>query len=246
MKRICIEKPYNKIKLYILFSISIIIISVIAALIISYVLYDIFTSPFNWCVLILGFILIIMICAFLNNFIFSSLVKKEVRRHSKFLYLETNIFSLDEIIQKPNIEKVNDKIYNYIFENSMLNVISFYYFNNDITKKEIDGLRKTNNTYLKKKYPIARETNSRKKHLKIKTQIYISNIDNDLMKILTIGGERLYEIGFIRCCLDLSSGRLYIPFFKGDSLSIHALINYDRNINKLIKLFNVGIIKELK
>lgn len=31
----------------------------------------------------------------------------------------------------------------------MLNAISFYCFNTDITKKEIDELRKINNTYMK-------------------------------------------------------------------------------------------------
>lgn len=96
----------------------------------------------------------------------------------------------------------------------MLNAISFYCFNTDITKKEFDELRKINNTYMKEKSPIAKETNSRKKHLEIKTKIYLSTTDKNLMKILTIGGERLYEIGFIRCGLDLSSGRLYIPFLR--------------------------------
>lgn len=115
-----IKKPYNKIKLYIICAISSIIISLITSLIICYILYNVFTSPFNWCILILGFVLTTLLLAFLNNLIFSSLVKKEVRRHSKFLYLETNILSLDELIQKPYIEKVNDRIYNYIFENSML------------------------------------------------------------------------------------------------------------------------------
>lgn len=71
----------------------------------------------------------------------------------------------------------------------MLNAISFYCFNTDITKKEIDELRKINNTYMKEKSPIAKETNSRKKHLEIKTKIYLSTTDKNLMKILTIGGE---------------------------------------------------------
>ena len=55
---------------------------------------------------------------------------------------------------------------------------------------------------------------------------------------------QLLTIGFVECLWNVSDRKVIVPQYTGKEMEISALINYDKTINKLIKLFTVQNIVE--
>lgn len=189
--------------------------------------------------------IVVGVCAFavlcgIIYFTCKATVKQERKNHKKkFIKLTVAQTDLTELFNKNQPEKVNDNSFVYIYQEKMFNTISIYHLEGKAKFKDLKPLRNEVTQFLKDNYKAAREYKSYKRHHELKIQLYVTDkFSKDILKHLTDGKEKMYDIGFIRCywCVDTQS--VWIPFYKGNKMDYHAANNYHKAYKKILKLFN--------
>lgn len=167
-------------------------------------------------------------------------VRQERKKHkNKFIKLSVRQANLTELFNKNQPEKVNDNCFVYVYQEKLLNTISIYHLDGKAKFKDLKPLRNEVTQFLKDNYKAARENKIYKRHHELKIQLYVTDkFSKDILKHLTDGKEKMYDIGFIRCYWCVGTQSVWIPFLKGKSMDFHAAKNYDKAYKKLLKLFN--------
>lgn len=189
---------------------------------------------------IIAWIGVFAVLSLIIYFICKVAVKKEVSKHkNNFIKLTVKQADLTELFNKNQPQKVNDHAYVYIYQERMFNTISIYHLDGRAKFKDLKPLRKEVTQFLKDNYEVAKITVNHKRHHELNVQLYVTDTFNkDILEHLTVGGESMYGIGFIRCywCMDTQS--VLTPFYKGKHMDFHAAKNYHNAYKKLLELFN--------
>lgn len=229
--------PYIKIKKAIdiaVFGIALsVFISFIAAIVIWYYLPELL-----W----LGFIVFIsgfFMTTFLIYLICTIIVKKEAFKHKKYIKLTVDEKSLSELFEKQEPIAINDTSFVYVYQEKMLNTISVFYLNEQVTYKDIQPLRKEVKNFLTGNYEAAREKCIYKRHQELNVQLYVTDeFNSNILVHLTDGGEQMNDIGFFKCYWCVGMQSVWIPFYKGKFMDYFAAKNYHKAYKKIIQLFD--------
>lgn len=231
------KKPYKKLALYTKLSAAGILISMFLALIPVFILL-ILDKDKTWIGGILFFVIWVALIV-VDFFVFKRLISIENRKRAKYLTLNTDICSFDNLSVNNRTDLSKD-ISIFIYNERMFNTITLYKLTDvDSIKK----MRKQALRYLKDNYEAARETNSRNRHHELKVQLYAID-DADIPIKFNQNFEQLLSIGYIEAFWIMKKGLIIMPMYNGKDMEVSSLKNYDDAVNKLIKIFNVTSISE--
>ena len=198
----------------------------------------------NW-LTVIAFFAALVVLGLLDYFVFKLLIKRELKKHKKYLVLKIRKTNSIKELCETNSIKIDDGIYAYTYNERMFNTVTVYLLDDDATEEKIRALRQKAKDYYKQNYIYAQETNGRKKHHELNVQVYVTDKQNETVKsLLCKGGEQMFSIGYIRCYLCIENNEILLPFYSGREMEISTLSNYDKAVDKLCNIFPVENIVE--
>ncbi len=236
------KKPYRKIASLVIWSTINILLAMIVALIPLFLCLFV-GQNIDWLGIILFFAVWILLCI-MNYYLFKKLIANENSKRLKYLILETNIGSIDDLLCFAKSEKIDDTTYLYVYNERMFNTISVFIMSDEAGAETIKSKRKKAQQYIRSHYAVAREKNGRKRHHELNVQLYAYVNEQFSDFNFNENAGQLLTIGFVECLWNVSDRKVIVPQYTGKEMEISALINYDKTINKLIKLFTVQNIVE--
>ena len=213
------------------------------SIILSATLSSVFYVRFNLIIfaIIIFFVSFLIECA-ANYKVCKFFLKKEIKRHKKFLCMTNVILDLDRF------EKVDETTFLYVFKYKPFNSISLYFINKEYNKNDLKLLRKKCNKYINLKYPVTNNDTSSLPHWVIKGQIICGyNLNNsDYYTYLLENREKLYQVGHIRLLLDISENTIIVPFYNLENLDVYSLIMYKKLMQEMKNIFKYKEIIEFE
>ncbi len=180
----------------------------------------------------------------MNYYLFKKLISNENSKRLKYLILETNIGSIDGLLSFAKAEKIDDTTYLYVYNERMFNTVTVFIMSDETGAETIKSKRKKAQQYIRNHYAVAREKNGKKRHHELNVQLYAYVNEQFSDFNFNENAEQLLTIGFVECLWIVNDRKVIVPQYTGKEMEISALVNYDKTINKLIKLFNVEKIVE--
>lgn len=231
-------KPYKKLALLTKLSAVNILVSMFLSLV-PFFVFLIIDKNKLW-IGGISFMVIWVVLCFLDYIVCKRLINKENEKRAKYLTLMTDVCSFENLSTDNRID-ISTGISMFVYNERMLNTITLY----KITENSLlKNMRKQSQCYLKDNYKEAREDNARKRHHELKVQLYAIEGDGDVTCKFNPNFEQLLSIGYIEAYWIMKKGLIILRMYTGNEMELSSLKNYDKAVNKLIKIFNVKSVGE--